>query len=81
MFGHSDKLKGTALMVTACVFFCVMVSLVKLVTHIDAFKIGLWRFVTGMGLLGTAALFGRIQLKSIIGDCCLSGDCWAEQES
>lgn len=63
MFCHSDKLKGTALMVTACVFFCVMASLVKLVTHIDAFKIGLWRFVIGMGLLGTAALFGRIQLK------------------
>jgi len=63
MFCQSEKLKGTALMVTACVFFCVMASLVKLVTHIDAFKIGLWRFVIGMGLLGTAALFGRIQLK------------------
>jgi len=63
MFGHSDKLKGAALMVTACVFFCVMASLVKLVTHIDAFKIGLWRFVIGICLLGTAALFGGIQLK------------------
>jgi drug/metabolite transporter (DMT)-like permease len=63
MFCHSDKLKGTALMVTACAFFCVMASLVKLVLHVDAFKIGLWRFVIGMGLLGTAALFGRIQLK------------------
>jgi drug/metabolite transporter (DMT)-like permease len=63
MFCQSEKAKGTALMVTACVFFCVMASLVKLVTHIDAFKIGLWRFVIGMGLLGTAAMFGRIQLK------------------
>ena len=50
-------------MVTACAFFGVMASLVKLVTHIDAFKMGLWRFVIGMGLLGTAAIFGRIQLK------------------
>jgi len=63
MFGHSDRLKGTVLMVTACVFFCVGASLVKLVTHIDAFKIGLWRFVIGMGLLSTAAFFGGIQLK------------------
>ena len=63
MSGYSEKFKGTALMVTACAFFCVMASLVKLVTHIDAFKIGLWRFVVGMGLLGTAAMFGVMQLK------------------
>jgi drug/metabolite transporter (DMT)-like permease len=63
MLSQSEKLKGTALMVTACVFFCVMASLVKLVSHIDAFSISLWRFVVGMGLLGTAAIFGRIQLK------------------
>ena len=63
MFCQSEKVKGTALMVTACVFFCVGASLVKLVTHIDAFKIGLWRFVIGMGLLSTAAFFGGIQLK------------------
>jgi drug/metabolite transporter (DMT)-like permease len=63
MLGYSGKLKGTVLMVTACAFFCVMASLVKLVTHIDAFKIGLWRFVVGMGLLGTAAMFGAIKLK------------------
>jgi drug/metabolite transporter (DMT)-like permease len=63
MAGYSEKVKGTALMVTACAFFCVMASLVKLVTHVDAFKIGLWRFVVGMGLLGTAAMFGGMQLK------------------
>jgi len=63
MLGYGGKLKGTVLMVTACAFFCVMASLVKLVTHVDAFKIGLWRFVVGMGLLGTAAMFGGIKLK------------------
>jgi drug/metabolite transporter (DMT)-like permease len=63
MTGYSEKVKGTALMVMACAFFCVMASLVKLVTHIDAFKISLWRFIIGMGLLGTAAMFGGIQLK------------------
>ena len=60
---HSENLKGTALMVTACASFCVMASLVKLILHIDAFKIGLWRFVVGMGLLGMAVLFGKIELK------------------
>ena len=63
MFGQSEKLKGMALMVTACVFFGAMASLVKLITHIDAFKMGLWRFVIGIGLLAAAASFGRIQLK------------------
>jgi len=50
-------------MITACVFFCVTASLVKLITHVDAFKISLWRFVIGMGLLGTAAMFGKVQLR------------------
>jgi len=63
MSGYSEKFKGTTLMVSACAFFCVMASLVKLVTHVDAFKIGLWRFVVGMGLLVTAAMFGVIKLK------------------
>jgi drug/metabolite transporter (DMT)-like permease len=63
MLGYGGKLKGTVLMVTACAFFCVMASLVKLVTHVDAFKIGLWRFAVGMGLLGTVAMFGGIRLK------------------
>jgi drug/metabolite transporter (DMT)-like permease len=63
MAGYSEKVKGTALMVSACAVFCVMASLVKLVTHVDAFKISLWRFVVGIGLLGAAAMFGRIQLK------------------
>ena len=63
MFGYSKNLKGAALMVTACVFFCVMASLVKLVTHVDGFMIGLWRFVIGMGLLGAMAILGVIRLK------------------
>ena len=50
-------------MVTACLLFAVMASLVKLITEISAFDIGLWRFVTGIVLLGTAAMFGRIRLK------------------
>jgi drug/metabolite transporter (DMT)-like permease len=63
MFVYSEKFKGAVLMITACVFFCVMASLVKLITHVDAFKISLWRFIIGMGLLGTAAMFGRVQLR------------------
>ena len=63
MFGNNEKLKCMVLMITACVFFCVTASLVKLITHVDAFKISLWRFVIGMGLLGTAAMFGKVQLR------------------
>ena len=63
MSSYDEKLRGTVLMVTACAFFCVMASLVKLVAHVDAFKIGLWRFVIGMVILGLAAFFGGIQLK------------------
>jgi len=63
MFIKNEKLKGAALMVSACAVFGVMASLVKLVIHIDAFVIGLWRFVIGMGLLTAAALSGKIQLK------------------
>jgi drug/metabolite transporter (DMT)-like permease len=63
MFIKNEKLKGTALMVSACAMFGVMASLIKLVTHINAFSIGLWRFAVGMCMLGTAALFGSINLK------------------
>jgi len=63
MFGQSEKFKGTALMISACAFFCVMASLVKLVSHVDGFMIGFWRFVIGMGMLGTMAIFGVIRLK------------------
>ena len=38
MLGYGGKLKGTVLMVAACAFFCVMASLVKLVTHVDAHR-------------------------------------------
>jgi drug/metabolite transporter (DMT)-like permease len=63
MFGQSEKFKGTVLMVTACMFFCVMSSLVKILGHVDGFMIGLWRFVIGMLLLGLMAVFGAIRLK------------------
>ncbi len=63
MFGRNEKLKGTALMVTACMLFAVMASLVKLLTQVDGFIIGLWRFVVGMCLLGVMAGFGVVRLK------------------
>ncbi|MBN2018963.1 MAG: DMT family transporter [Sedimentisphaerales bacterium] len=63
MFIKNEKLKGAAFMVSACAMFGVMASLVKLVSHIDAFMIGLWRFVIGMALVAAAAFSGIIQLR------------------
>lgn len=63
MFGQNEKLKGACLMVTACVLFSAMSSLVKLLTHVDGFVIGLCRFVIGMCLLGVMTGFGLIRMK------------------
>ena len=54
--------KGAAFMVSASVVFCLMSGLIKSASDIDSYKITLFRFVVGLGLLGTAALFGRIKL-------------------
>jgi len=54
--------KGATLMVAASVVFCLMSGLVKYASNIDPYKVTLFRFVIGLGLLGTAALFGRIKL-------------------
>jgi drug/metabolite transporter (DMT)-like permease len=51
------------LMLASTVAFCVMSGLVRQAAEIDPFKTTLFRFIVGLGLLGTAALFGRIRLK------------------
>lgn len=65
MTEKEHKIKGTALMLSACVLFSVMGALIKYVSHIDAFKTSLFRFVVGMAILGGAAMTGKIKLAFI----------------
>jgi len=65
--GKGQTAKGVELMVAANVFFCLMSALVKYASNIDSYKTTLFRFVVGLGLLGTAALFGKIKLKFVHG--------------
>jgi drug/metabolite transporter (DMT)-like permease len=60
---YNEKMKGVTLMVSACLFFCIMASLVKTVSHVNAFKTSLWRFGIGIVILGFAAFVGGIQLR------------------
>ncbi len=59
------KIKGAALMLSACVLFSMMGALIKYVSHIDAFKTSLFRFIVGMAILGGAAMTGKIKLAFI----------------
>jgi drug/metabolite transporter (DMT)-like permease len=55
--------KGALLMLSSTVAFCLMSSLVRYASDIDPYKTTLFRFVVGLGILGTAALLGRIKLE------------------
>lgn len=67
MAGEGRAGKGVALMVGAQFAFCGMCALVRCASNIDAYKTTLFRFVIGLGLLGTAALFGKIKLTFVHG--------------
>jgi len=54
--------KGAMLMLASTVAFCLMSALVRYASDIDPYKTTLFRFVIGLGILGTAALFGKIRL-------------------
>jgi len=62
-----NTLKGVLLQVASGVAFCVMSALIKTASGIDSFKTSFFRFVIGLTLLGTAALFGKIDLKFVHG--------------
>ena len=59
---ESRSAKGAVLMVAASVGFCAMSGLVRYASDIDIYQVTFFRFVIGLGLLGTAALFGKIKL-------------------
>ena len=59
--------KGIVLILTSTVVFSLMSALVRYASDIDPYKTTLFRFVVGLGMLGTAALFGKIKLKCVNG--------------
>jgi len=58
-----DEHKGMLLILMSTVAFCLMSSLVKYASDIDPYKTTLFRFIVGLGILGTAALFGKVKLS------------------
>jgi len=58
-----DQHKGVALILASTAAFCLMSGLVRYASNIDPYKTTLFRFIVGLGMLGTAALLGRITLK------------------
>ena len=59
--------KGVVLILASTVAFCAMSGLVRYASGIDPYKTTLFRFIVGLGMLGTAALFGKIRLKFVNG--------------
>lgn len=55
--------KGTLLILASTVAYCLMSAFVRYASDIDPYKTTLFRFVVGLGILGTAALFGKIRLR------------------
>ena len=62
-----DEHRGVVLILASTAAFCLMSGLVRYASGIDPYKTTLFRFIVGLGMLGTAALFGRITLKFING--------------
>lgn len=62
---RSNEYKGVVLIMASTVAFCLMSGLVKYASDIDPYKTTLFRFVVGLGMLGTAALIGKIQLRFV----------------
>jgi len=52
-------------MLAATVAFCVMSALLKVAVDVSPFKTVLFRFAVGLGLLGLAALWGKIRLQFV----------------
>ena len=60
---NKNEHKGAALILSSTVAFCIMSGLVRYASGIDPYKTTLFRFIVGLGMLGTAALFGKIRLR------------------
>ena len=62
-----DEHKGVALILASTAAFCLMSGLVRYASGIDPYKTTLFRFVVGLGILGTSALLGKITLRFVNG--------------
>ncbi len=62
-----DEHKGVALILASTIAFCLMSGLVRYASGIDPYKTTLFRFVVGLGILGTSALLGKITLRFVNG--------------
>jgi drug/metabolite transporter (DMT)-like permease len=58
----TNETRGVMLALASTVAFCLMSVLVQHASQIDPYKTTLFRFVVGLGILGTAALIGKIKL-------------------
>ncbi len=59
-FIKTNEFKGIILMLSSSAAFCVMSAMVKYASNIDSYKTTLFRFIIGLGILGTGALFGML---------------------
>ncbi len=62
---HSSR--GIFLILASSIAFCAMSILIRYAASMDTFRMVLFRFVIGLTLLGTAALFGKIRLTFVHG--------------
>jgi drug/metabolite transporter (DMT)-like permease len=67
MIHAQSSLRGIILTISSCAAFSLMCIMIKFIPGIDSYKISLFRFIIGMGVLGTAALFGKIHLHFVSG--------------
>ena len=65
-----DQHTGIALILASTVAFCLMSGLVRYASDIYPYKTALFRFIIGLVMLSTAALFERIRLKFVDGPKC-----------
>lgn len=67
MINKGHPMKGLVLMGGSAGAFCVMASIIKYASFLDPYRTTLFRFVIGLGLLGVAALFGKLKLHFVNG--------------
>ncbi len=55
--------RGTVLLIAACIVFATGSCLVRVAAEQGAARIALFRFVVGLGLIASAALTGKVTLR------------------
>lgn len=63
--GLSNHNRGVFAMIGSAIFIAAMSALVRYAEHIDVYKLALFRFAIGAMLVGTAAMFNKIELKFV----------------